>query len=71
MAARHQELEFPAHGLADGQGRLDTALTSQSVAAGATSTVQMKYQSGWLQSGGTINLTCSNVAIKFAILQYN
>jgi len=57
--------------VADQLGRTDTSLTNYSVAAGAIAAVQMKYQTGWITGTQTINMTCSNAAVKFAIVQYN
>ena len=62
---------FTVSSVADSLGRTDASLTSYSVAASVIVGVQMKYQTGWIQSGGTINLTCSNAAIKYAVVQYN
>jgi hypothetical protein len=61
---------FTVASVADALNRLDTSLTTYSVASGAFAAVQMKNLSGWQQSGA-INLTCSNAAIKFAVLQTN
>jgi hypothetical protein len=62
---------FTVSSVPDNLNRSDTALTNYSVAAGVIVGVQMKTQIGWLQTGGTINLTCSNAAIKYAVVQYN
>jgi hypothetical protein len=56
--------------VADQLGRSDTSLTSYSVAAGVIAAVEMKYQTGWV-SGSTVSMTCSNAAVKFAIVQFN
>jgi hypothetical protein len=61
---------FTVTSVADSLNRLDTSLTSYSVAAGVIAAVQMKNLTGW-QQGGTIQMTCSNVAVKFAVLQTN
>jgi hypothetical protein len=55
---------------ADSLNRLDTSLTTYSVAAGAYAAVQMKNLTGW-QSSGSISMTCSNASIKFAVIQTN
>ena len=61
--------------VADPYGGLNTQFTTYSLAAtgsaGSTSAVQMKNQIGWLQSAGTINLTCTSNLIKYAVIQYN
>lgn len=63
---------FTVSSVADSLGRTDTSLTTYSVAAGVIAHVQMKYLTGWVQNGTqTINLTCSNVGIKYAVVQYN
>ncbi len=63
---------FTVSSVADQLGRTDTSLTTYSVAAGVTTGVQMKYLVGWVQNGSqTVNLTCSNVAIKYAVIQFN
>jgi hypothetical protein len=61
---------FTVNSVADSLNRLDTSLTSYSVAAGAYAAVQMKNQTGW-QSSGSISMTCSNTSIKFAVIQTN
>jgi hypothetical protein len=62
---------FTISSVPDSLGRSDTSLTAYSVAAAAFTAVQMKYLTGWLQTGGTVNLTCSAATMKFAVLQYN
>lgn len=64
---------FSIASVADNLGRTDSSLTNYSVGAGAIVAIQMKYQTGWLQSSTTsaINLTCSNAALKYAVVQYN
>ena len=61
--------------VSDPYGGTNTQFTTYSLAAtgstGSTSAVQMKYQIGWLQTGGTINMTCSSNLIKYAVLQFN
>lgn len=61
---------FTVTSVADNLNRLDTSLTSYSVAAGAYAAVQMKQLTGWAQSGA-IDLTCSNASIKYAVVQTN
>jgi hypothetical protein len=61
---------FTVNSVADNFGRTDTSLTAYSLAASAIAAIQMKYQAGWM-SGTTISMTCSNAAIKYAVLQYN
>lgn len=61
---------FTVTSIADQLNRLDTSLTTYSVAAGTYAAVQMKNLTGWQQSG-VINMTCSNVAVEFAVLQTN
>ena len=56
--------------VADQFNRLDASLTTYSVAAGAYAAVQMKNLAGW-QSSGSISMTCSNAAVKFAVIQTN
>jgi hypothetical protein len=62
---------FTVTSVPDSLGRSDTSLTAYSVAAAGVAAVQMKYQTGWIQTGGTINLTCSAATMKYAVLQYN
>jgi hypothetical protein len=62
---------FTVSSVPDALGRSDTSLTAYSVAAGAYTAVQMKYLTGWLQTGGTVNLSCSAATMKFAIIQTN
>jgi len=62
---------FTVSSLPDALGRSDASLTAYSVAAAAYTAIQMKYLTGWLQSGGTVNLSCSAATMKFAILQTN
>jgi len=61
---------FTVSSVADSLNRLDTSLTTYSVAAGAYAAVQMKNLNGWQQSGA-IDMTCSNASIKYAVLQTN
>jgi hypothetical protein len=61
---------WTATSVADPFNRLDTSLTNYSIAAGVIDAVQMKNLTGWQQSG-LIQLTCSNAAVKFAVLQTN
>jgi hypothetical protein len=56
--------------VADQLNRLDTSLTTYSLAAGAYAAVQMKNTAGW-QSSGSISMTCTNAAVKFAVIQTN
>jgi len=62
---------FTISSVPDNLGRSDTSLTTYSVTTLTYAAIQMKYLPGWLQSGGTINLTCSNAAVKYAVLQTN
>ncbi len=61
---------FTATSVADPFNRLDTSLTNYSLTAGTIAAVQMKNLTGWQQSG-LIQLTCSNAAVKYAVLQTN
>jgi hypothetical protein len=61
---------FTVTSVADALNRLDTSLTSYSMAAGTYAAVQMKNLTGW-QSSGAISMTCSNAAVKFAVIQTN
>jgi hypothetical protein len=61
---------FTINSVADSLNRLDTSLTTYSVAAGAYAAVQMKNLTGW-QSSGSISMTCSNASVKFAVIQTN
>lgn len=61
---------FTVTSIADQLGRLDTSLTTYSVTNGLIVAVQMKNLTGWQQSG-TIQMTCSNAALKYAVLQTN
>lgn len=61
---------FTITSVADPFGRTDTSLTAYSLAASAVAAIQMKYQPGWASSG-VISMTCSNAAVKYAVLQYN
>jgi hypothetical protein len=61
---------FTVNSVADQLNRLDTSLTTYSVAAGAYAAVQMKNLTGW-QSSGSISMTCSNASVKFAVIQTN
>jgi hypothetical protein len=62
---------FTVSSVPDALGRSDTSLTAYSVAASAFAAVQMKYLTGWQQSGGSVNLSCSAATMKFAVLQTN
>jgi hypothetical protein len=62
---------FTVSSVPDSLGRSDTSLTAYSVAASGFAAVQMKYQTGWIQTGGTISLACSAATMKFAVLQTN
>lgn len=61
---------FTVTSIADQLNRLDTSLTTYSVAAGAYAAVQMKNLNGW-QASGSISMTCSNTSVKFAVIQTN
>lgn len=61
---------FTVTSVPDSLGRSDTSLTTYSVAAAGFASVQMKYQTGWIQSNGSINLTCSAATMKYVVLQY-
>lgn len=61
---------FTINSVADNFGRTDSSLTAYSLAASAVAAIQMKFQTGWI-SGFSISMTCSNAAIKYAVLQYN
>lgn len=62
---------FTVSSVPDSLGRSDTSLTAYSLAAAGYAAVQMKFTTGWLQSGGTINLSCSAATMKFAVIQTN
>jgi hypothetical protein len=62
---------FTVSSVPDALGRSDTSLTAYSVAAAGFAAVQLRYLTGWLQLGGTINLSCSAATMKFAVLQTN
>ena len=64
---------FTVSSVPDSLNRTDTSLTSYSVAATTYAAVQMKNLTGWVQSGGTntVDLTCSNAGIEFAVIQTN
>lgn len=63
---------FTVSSVADALGRSDTSLTNYSLPASSTSAIEMKYQTGWIQSAGqTVNLTCSSNLIKYAVVQFN
>jgi hypothetical protein len=61
---------FTVTSIADNLNRLDTSLTTYSVAAGAYAAVEMKNLTGW-QSSGSISMTCSNASVKIAVIQTN
>jgi hypothetical protein len=61
---------FTVTSVPDALGRSDTSLTAYSLTAGTIAAIQMKYQTGWV-SGTSISMTCSNVAVKYAVLQTN
>jgi hypothetical protein len=61
---------FTVTSVADSLNRLDTSLTTYSVPATSYAAVEMKNLTGWQQSGA-INLTCSNAAIGFSVIQTN
>jgi len=61
---------FTVSSVADPYGRTDTSLTAYSVAAGGVSAVELKQILGWAQTGQVVYLSCSNVAIKFAIERF-
>ena len=56
--------------VADALGRLDTSLTTYSIAAGAFAAVQFKALAGWLQPGSLVYLACSNALVKISVLRY-
>lgn len=63
---------FTVSSVADSLGRTDTSLTAYSVPTTVITAVQMKSLAGWVQNGTqTINMTCSNVALKYAVVQFN
>jgi V8-like Glu-specific endopeptidase len=63
---------FTVTSVADNLGRTDTSLTTYSVAAGVITGIQMKYLTGWVQSGTqNVYLACSNAAVKYAVIQTN
>jgi hypothetical protein len=63
---------FTVSSVADTLGRTDTSLTTYSVATTVITGVQMKYLTGWVQNNTqTINLSCSNAALKYAVIQFN
>jgi hypothetical protein len=62
---------FTVTSVPDSLGRSDSSLTAYSVAAAGFAAIQMKWLPGWLQSGGTINLTCSAATMKYVVLQSN
>lgn len=61
---------FSISPVADQYGGTNTNFATYSVAAGGVAAVEMKFNQGWTQSTGTINLACSNAAIKYAVLVY-
>jgi hypothetical protein len=61
---------FTISSVADPFGRSDTSLTGYSVAASAITAIQLKYLIGWQQTGGVLYTSCSNAAIKFAMVRY-
>ena len=61
---------FTVTSVADSLNRLDTSLTTYSVASSTYAAVEMKNLTGWQQSGA-INLACSNAAIEYAVIQTN
>jgi hypothetical protein len=61
---------FTISSVADNFGRLDTSLTNYSVAASGITAIELKYLLGWAQTGQVMVTTCSNVALKFAIVRF-
>lgn len=61
---------FTISSVPDQLGRSDTSLTGYSVAASASSIIEMKYTTGWLQSGGTAYMSCSSNLISFAVVRF-
>lgn len=61
---------FTVSSVADPFGRTDTSLTNYSVAAGGFAMIELKFLIGWQQTGQVIYTTCSNVALKFAIVRW-
>lgn len=55
----------------DAYGAQNTTLSTYSVAANGFAFVQMSNPQGWITSGNLISLTCSNVAVKFAVLRHS
>jgi hypothetical protein len=55
----------------DAYGAQNTTLSAVAIAAGAFDFVQMSNPQGWITSGNLINLTCSNAAVKFAVLRHS
>jgi hypothetical protein len=61
---------FTISSVADNFGRTDTSLTNYSVAASAITGIELKYLIGWQQTGQVMYTTCSNAALKFAIVRW-
>lgn len=61
---------FTLQSVADPFGRTDSSLTNYSVAASAITAVELKYLIGWQQTGGVMYTTCSNNALKFAVVRW-
>jgi hypothetical protein len=61
---------FTVNSVADNFGRTDTSLTNYSVAASGIAMIELKYFIGWQQTGQVITTSCSNAALKFAIVRW-
>lgn len=61
---------FTVTSTADNSGRLDTSLTSYSVAANAIAGIQMKQMTGWIGAGNVVTMACNSNLLKFAVLRY-
>jgi len=61
---------FTISSVADNFGRTDTSLTNYSVAASGITAIELKYLIGWQQTGQVMYTSCSNAALKFAIVRW-
>jgi len=61
---------FTIQSVADPYGRTDTSLTNYSVAASGITAIELKSTLGWQQTGQVMYTSCSNAALKFAIVRW-
>ena len=61
---------FTISSVADPYGRTDSSLTNYSVAAGAIVAIELKQLLGWQQTGQVMFTSCSNAALKFAVVRW-